>query len=301
MRKPSGVMSTASWRARSRQRRVSGHLLADLLRPPARRPHAPSSPAPPAIRLSDVRVGLPGLRLVARRGLRRGRRAAGQLGRGTAGVDAILVGAARGRAGRRVAIVFLDVEAGLHVRVHHRHRATVRRHGAVVVRRVSAEDRPETGRRTRHLVGRAEIIRQAPPLLGRGGVQQPHQQEERHHRGDEIGIGDLPRAAVVAAFDHLLTPDSRSTPCRSPCLLPPPIDHPRDEPAACREVLNRRLRPPHHRVRRVTQVDEAGRPYQVVMLPAIARPLVAQPRQHEQAAVAAEAHRLDVRMARPRR
>ena len=33
----------------------------------------------------------------------------------------------------------------------------------------------------------------------RGGVQQPHQQEERHHGGDEIGVGDLPGAAVMAA------------------------------------------------------------------------------------------------------
>jgi hypothetical protein len=33
---------------------------------------------------------------------------------------------------------------------------------------------------------------------------QPQQHEEGHHRRDEIGIGDLPRAAVVAAADDLL-------------------------------------------------------------------------------------------------
>ena len=29
-----------------------------------------------------------------------------------------------------------------------------------------------------------------------GGSEQPHQQEEGHHRGDEVGVGDLPRPAV---------------------------------------------------------------------------------------------------------
>ena len=41
-------------------------------------------------------------------------------------------------------------------------------------------------------------------LLRIGRVDQPHQQEEGHHRRHEVGIGDLPRAAVVAAADHLL-------------------------------------------------------------------------------------------------
>ena len=31
------------------------------------------------------------------------------------------------------------------------------------------------------------------------GVQQPEDDEERHHGGDEIGVGDFPCAAVVAA------------------------------------------------------------------------------------------------------
>ena len=39
---------------------------------------------------------------------------------------------------------------------------------------------------------------------GRGGVDQPHQQEEGHHRGHEVGIGDFPGAAVMAAMPALL-------------------------------------------------------------------------------------------------
>ena len=35
-------------------------------------------------------------------------------------------------------------------------------------------------------------------LVGR--VDQPHDQEERHHRRHEVGVGDLPHAAVVAAL-----------------------------------------------------------------------------------------------------
>ena len=29
-------------------------------------------------------------------------------------------------------------------------------------------------------------------------VEQPKNDKERHHRGDKIGVGDFPRAAVVA-------------------------------------------------------------------------------------------------------
>jgi len=43
-----------------------------------------------------------------------------------------------------------------------------------------------------------EIVGDAAPLLLAGGVQQPHQQEQGHHRGDEIGIGHLPRPAMMA-------------------------------------------------------------------------------------------------------
>src|SRR5262249_25600424 len=43
-------------------------------------------------------------------------------------------------------------------------------------------------------------------LLGAGRIDQPHQQEEGHHRGHEVGVGDLPRAAVVAVVAALLDP-----------------------------------------------------------------------------------------------
>jgi len=64
---------------------------------------------------------------------------------------------------------------------------------------------------TRALVGKnvgfAEIIREPPTLLLGGRVDQPHQQEKRHHRRDEIRVGDFPRAAVMATFDHLFLAD----------------------------------------------------------------------------------------------
>jgi hypothetical protein len=36
-------------------------------------------------------------------------------------------------------------------------------------------------------------------LFFRRDVQQPEQKKERHHGGDEVGIGDFPGTAVVAA------------------------------------------------------------------------------------------------------
>ena len=38
-------------------------------------------------------------------------------------------------------------------------------------------------------------------------AEEPHHQEEGHHRGDEIGVGDLPCAAVMAVRDDLLPLD----------------------------------------------------------------------------------------------
>ena len=52
--------------------------------------------------------------------------------------------------------------------------------------------------------GGREIVGDAALLLGAGGVDQPHQQEERHHGGDEVGVGDLPGPAVVGAARDLL-------------------------------------------------------------------------------------------------
>ena len=39
------------------------------------------------------------------------------------------------------------------------------------------------------------------------GVQQPEDDEERHHGGDEVGVGDLPRAAVMAAVADFFLDD----------------------------------------------------------------------------------------------
>jgi hypothetical protein len=62
---------------------------------------------------------------------------------------------------------------------------------------------PEPLKRLGDGLGR-EIVGDAALLFGGGGVDQPHQQEEGHHRGDEVGIGDFPGAAVMAAVSALL-------------------------------------------------------------------------------------------------
>ena len=43
-------------------------------------------------------------------------------------------------------------------------------------------------------------------LLIGDDVEQPQQEKERHHRGDEVGIGDLPGATMVAAVANALDP-----------------------------------------------------------------------------------------------
>lgn len=43
------------------------------------------------------------------------------------------------------------------------------------------------------------------------GAEQPHEQKERHHRRNEVGIGDLPSPAVMPVFDDdLPAHDARS-------------------------------------------------------------------------------------------
>ena len=66
---------------------------------------------------------------------------------------------------------------------------------------------PGAGGAAAERIGRREIVREAAALVVRRGVQQPHQQEEGHHRRDEIGIGDLPGAAMVPVAGRLLTLD----------------------------------------------------------------------------------------------
>ena len=62
---------------------------------------------------------------------------------------------------------------------------------------------PEPRNRLGDGLGR-EIVGDAAFLFRRGGVDQPHQQEEGHHRGHEVGIGDFPGAAMMAAMPALL-------------------------------------------------------------------------------------------------
>ena len=44
-------------------------------------------------------------------------------------------------------------------------------------------------------------------LLFVGGAKEPHEKEERHHGGHEIGVSDLPCAAMVTALNDLLPLD----------------------------------------------------------------------------------------------
>ena len=58
--------------------------------------------------------------------------------------------------------------------------------------------------RHRHFQRRLEVLGNAAQVTLRGRSEQPHQQEERHHRRHEVGIGDLPGAAAMAAAAHFL-------------------------------------------------------------------------------------------------
>ncbi len=54
---------------------------------------------------------------------------------------------------------------------------------------------------------RAEIFGDLRQLLRAGDRQQPHHQEERHHRRHKIGISDLPGAAVMSGMMRLALSD----------------------------------------------------------------------------------------------
>ncbi len=104
-------------------------------------------------------------------------------------------------AGAGIDSVLAVLLAGLAVLVGHRHGHAERRAlaalGAVegdgLATEYAAGARGGAGHRgCREIVGDAGAL-----LLGRR-VEQPQQQEERHHRGHEVGIGHLPGAAVVA-------------------------------------------------------------------------------------------------------
>ena len=61
-----------------------------------------------------------------------------------------------------------------------------------------------------HQVVGTEIVGEAFALILCGRVQQPHQQEERHHRGNEIGVCDFPGAAVMAFLAGFVSLDDHS-------------------------------------------------------------------------------------------
>ena len=112
-----------------------------------------------------------------------------------------------GRAGAILVVVIGAAEVAQH-RLAERQR---RRHGRRRLRAGradgdAAEHAAGAARRLRGH-GRLEIIGDAALLNVGGDVEQPQQQEERHHRRDEIGIGDLPGAAMrrmaAMAFDLL--------------------------------------------------------------------------------------------------
>ena len=53
---------------------------------------------------------------------------------------------------------------------------------------------------------RIEVVGDLRQHLLVGGVDQPHDQEERHHRRHEVGVGDLPHAALVRGLLALAAP-----------------------------------------------------------------------------------------------
>ena len=78
---------------------------------------------------------------------------------------------------------------------------------------MTAKFSPEPRCAVAHLLGSAGGILEisADRLLHLlAAVQQPQHDEQRHHGGDEIRVGHLPGAAVVAAMRHLLLDDDGS-------------------------------------------------------------------------------------------
>src|SRR5690606_19820075 len=73
--------------------------------------------------------------------------------------------------------------------------------------RIAAGSRAITARQ-RDFQRRTKILGNPFPFALRRNADQPHNEEERHHRRHEIGVGDLPAAAVrcrmgaAVALDH---------------------------------------------------------------------------------------------------
>src|SRR5690606_7549968 len=118
-----------------------------------------------------------------------------------------------GKGGSRIRFLGA-VGAGLAERLTLGRGPKVRRAGAVLSNLILGKDAvaPErsvsAARYAAERDSRAEIVRDSLPLFFRRRVQQPHQHEEGHHGGHEVGIGNLPRPAVVPiAADDLLALD----------------------------------------------------------------------------------------------
>ena len=107
--------------------------------------------------------------------------------------------------GDRAGILGVGVGHGLVGAGGHSGGTTIGDQGAVLVGGLAAKRLTGAGIGPGEYILRTEVIRKAAALRLRGGVQQPHQQEEGHHRCNEIGVCHLPGPAVMAAFHHLLT------------------------------------------------------------------------------------------------
>ena len=113
----------------------------------------------------------------------------------------------RERPGRRDPRVGAGVALGLGLAGDDLDRAVVRDHLAHRIGRAPAEGLTRSRIAEAEEAGGREIVGEALALRLGGRVDEPHQEEEGHHRGDEIGVGDLPGAAVGGAFDRFLAAD----------------------------------------------------------------------------------------------
>ena len=122
-----------------------------------------------------------------------------------------IVGSWFARAGEDLRLAVLGLFQRWALALRHLHGSPVGDQRAFVIRRVAAKGLAGPGRRVTEQVVRAEIIREALSLVLGRRVQQPHQQEERHHRRHEVGVRHLPGTAVMAALHDLeLLDDDRA-------------------------------------------------------------------------------------------
>jgi hypothetical protein len=73
--------------------------------------------------------------------------------------------------------------------------------GSIVVHRLTRQEAAGTAVAFRDAGGGEEVC-DAAFLFRACGIDQPHQQEEGHHGGHKVRVGDFPGAAVVATANH---------------------------------------------------------------------------------------------------